>query len=406
MNWTGIILLTGAVTSTLLAQALGSFSRIGLTGFLESLPESRRPRLDPVAHFDDLLYSLEGSSALWSAACLLWAHHSLAPFPAEPLLRILGLLTAYLLLFQMLLVWLGTAFREPIVGRLHRLFPLHLLFFSPINRVRNRFSEEREHDAVSTEDPSEKELEVFFEEGTRDGVLGHEDKDMIVSVIEFGDTLVKEVMTPRVDMVTLDIQDDTETTLSRIRDTKKSRYPVIRGRIDQICGILLSKDVLEHLGCGSPTDLTTLLREAFYVPETMRILELLKQFQRTRQKMAIVVDEFGGVSGLITMEDIVEELVGDIQDEYDSGEAPVINSGSHLLVLGDTDVSTLQEYVEPELPDEEDYQTVAGLIAFHLGKIPNPGDTLNIAGLTFTVLEMDNKRIRKVQIDTDTPSHP
>ncbi|MCP4216070.1 MAG: HlyC/CorC family transporter, partial [bacterium] len=288
--------------------------------------------------------------------------------------------------------------REGVLKALLPLTRVAWAFFYPANLVLSVFlkkiPEENEQD-----DLSEKELEVFFEEGTKEGVLESEDKELIESVIEFGDTLVKEIITPRVDLSYVEIDVELAQLVEIINETKKSRYPVISGRIDNIEGIVLAKDVFNYLN-NDKTDfnIKDILRKPFFIPETMRIFELLKELQKSKQKFAIVSDEFGGVSGVVTMEDIIEEIVGEIHDEYDEDTEYIVKEKDHFIVKGDTDVAELRETFDIKLDEDEDFQTVAGLMSFLLGKIPKPGDKVTIEFHTFTVMDMDKNRVKKVKV--------
>jgi putative hemolysin len=247
------------------------------------------------------------------------------------------------------------------------------------------------------EDLSEEALEVFFEEGTRDGVIEEEDQEMIESVLEFGDILVKEIMTPRVDMEYITLDTTLPDLISFIKEKKKSRYPVIRERIDEVEGIILAKDIFNYW-TKKNFNIKEILRKPYFIPETMRVIDLLKDMQKLNQKFAIVVDEFGGISGVVTMEDIIEEIVGEIKDEYDIDEQPIVKEKDFFIVNGEMDVSEIAEVLNIKIDEDEDYQTVAGLISHKLGKIPNTHDCVTIGAFTFEVLEVDKNRIRKVKI--------
>jgi CBS domain containing-hemolysin-like protein len=247
------------------------------------------------------------------------------------------------------------------------------------------------------EDLSDEQLEVFLEEGAKEGVIEKEDQEMIESVLEFGDTLVKEIMTPRVDMIHVHKDAKLDEIISVIKNKKKSRLPVVGDRIDHVEGIILAKDVFNYWG-QNEFNVQEILRPPFFVPETMRILELLKEMQKTKQKFAIVIDEFGGVCGVISMEDVIEEIVGDIKDEYDDDLDPIVRDRDGLTVQGDLAIYELNEALHIEIDDNEDYQTVAGLISCKLGKIPGPHDKVIVEGYVLEVLEVDKNRIKSVRI--------
>jgi CBS domain containing-hemolysin-like protein len=180
---------------------------------------------------------------------------------------------------------------------------------------------------------------------------------------------------------------------------KHSRIPVYKDRIDNIEGIIMAKDLLEYSEDKNQKDsIEPLMREPYFVPESMKVAELLKELQERKQKMAIVVDEHGGVSGLVTMEDLMEELVGEIQDEYDLDPEPYEKKAPGDYVLqGDTEVEELEDLFDVEL-ENDDYMTVGGLVTHKLGRFPISGEHLEIEGLDFEVLEVDQKRILSIRV--------
>jgi CBS domain containing-hemolysin-like protein len=272
--------------------------------------------------------------------------------------------------------------------------------FYPLNLVFKLLLKESPAEAKEgeEEDLSDEQLEVFLEEGAKEGVIEKEDQEMIESVLEFGDTLAKEIMTPRVNIAHVHLHATLAEIVAVIREKKKSRLPVIADKLDNVEGIILAKDVLDYWGSAAGFDIREILRPPFFIPETMRILELLKEMQRTNQKFAIVSDEFGGVSGVISMEDIIEEIVGDIKDEYDEDLEPIARDRDGWTVRGDTSIYELNESLGIEIDDSADYQTVAGLISCLLGKIPAVGDRVVAEGHAFEVREMDRNRIKTVRV--------
>ncbi len=271
-------------------------------------------------------------------------------------------------------------------------------FFSPANLVFSFFLKKKKTiPEADSDDLSDKELEVFIEEGRKEGVIEKEDTEMIESVLEFGDTLVKEIMTPRVDMIYINSGAKTSDLITTIKKYKKSRYPVISDRVDNVIGIILSKDIFNYWK-KTEIDISNLLRKPFFIPETMRILELLKELQRSSQKFAVVVDEFGGVSGVVTMEDIIEEIVGEIQDEYDEDVEQIVKERDYFLVKGDTEIVEIADLTGINIEEDEDFQTVSGLVSFKLGKIPKKNEKIVIYDHVFQVIEIEKNRILKVKI--------
>lgn len=393
-----LVILVFTVVYYLLEVSFRSISRISLAGFLEGFNKDRIKKFDFVAKYDMVLNALGAFSFFLQLTLFIYSFFLLESVLFDLKYRILILIVTFLFFFHFLLQTISYFKKEAIIKKLIFLYPLPWIFFYPANLIFSLFDKRRSLKKEDDQDDlSEKELEVFIEESTKEGVIEKEDTDMIASIIEFGDTLVKEIMTPRVDMIFVPIDISLNALVQLINDKKKSRYPVISNRVDNIEGIILSKDVFSYLD-KKDFHIRMILRKAFFVPETMRILELLKELQKSKQKFAIVVDEFGGVSGVVTMEDIIEEIVGEIQDEYDEDIKQIIKEKDYFIVNGDTDIVELAETLKIKIDEDEDYQTVGGMISFKLGRIPNKFDKITIENHTLQVIETEKNRIKKVKI--------
>lgn len=385
----------------MLEVSFKSFSRISLAGFLDDLDNPRLKKFDFVENYDMLLYSLAGLSFCLQMCLFIFSFSLLKEWLPGFAERLVLLIVAFLILFNFLLYTFSFSKKERILKSLLPLSRVAWILFYPFHLIFSVFIKKEPEEEMDDDeyDLSEKELEVFFEEGAKEGVLEKEDKEMIESVLEFGDTLVKEIITPRVDMIYVSIDTGLAELVEVINKHKRSRYPVISGRIDNVEGIILSKDVFNYWNHNDHEfHIRKILRKAFFVPETMRILELLKEMQKSKQKFAIVVDEFGGISGVVTMEDIIEEIVGEIHDEYDEDKQQIVEEKDYLVVKGDTDIFELSDRLKVDLEEDEDYQTVAGLMSYKLGKIPDKLDTVIIENYSFEVLEMEKNRVKKVKI--------
>ncbi len=247
------------------------------------------------------------------------------------------------------------------------------------------------------------ELRLIVERGGEQGVLEAEEEQMINAVIELGTRRVHEVMVPRIAMVTLPVSASFEEATDTIIAEGHSRIPVYEETIDQIVGILYAKDLLPFLKQSSPDTaaLRTLLRTPVLVPESMTVDDLLHELQRRKVHLAIVLDEYGGTAGLVTIEDLLEEIVGEIQDEYDVEEPLIVKlSDDEARVDGRSDVDELSELfdISLELEDEAEYDTVGGLIYHRIGGVPKPGDEVKVDGLTLTVESTDGRRVGKVLV--------
>jgi CBS domain containing-hemolysin-like protein len=247
---------------------------------------------------------------------------------------------------------------------------------------------------------SEGEIETFIDEATEEGIIEEQESELLKSVVEFGDTLVREVMTPRVDMVGIRRGATFGELRTVILSEKYSRLPVYRERLDNIEGMVHVKDLIAFSGDKHAAEtIDPIVRPAYFVPESMKVAALLKEFKKRHQKMAVVVDEHGGVAGLVTLEDLLEEIVGEIRDEYDQDEeAKVTQLGpGEYIVSGDANVGDLEEAIGQNLSDA-DMVTASGLITHHLGRMPRRGESFDFQGLRIEILEADAKRVKKLRI--------
>jgi putative hemolysin len=245
------------------------------------------------------------------------------------------------------------------------------------------------------------ELRLIVERGGEQGVLEAEEEQMINAVIELGSRRVHEVMVPRIAMATIQATATFDEAIETIVEHGHSRIPVYDESVDEILGILYAKDLLPFLreSAGPRPDLRTLLRTPVYIPESMTVDDLLHEFQRRKVHLAIVLDEYGGTAGLVTIEDLLEEIVGEIQDEYDVEEPMVVRlSDDEARLDGRASVDDLAELFDTNLglEDEDEYDTVGGLIYHRIGGVPTPGDRVEVDGLTLTVESTDGRRVGKV----------
>jgi putative hemolysin len=260
---------------------------------------------------------------------------------------------------------------------------------------------------------STQELSILVERGGEQGILEAEEEQMIQAVIELGDQRIHEVMVPRIAMVTLPANGTMEDAIDTVIEEGHSRIPVYEETIDEIVGILYAKDLLPFLksSAGERPAIRSLLRTPVFVPESMSVDDLLHEFQRRKIHIAIVLDEYGGTAGLVTIEDLLEEIVGEIQDEYDEEEPLIVRlSDDEARIDGRADVDDLAELFDIDLglEDDDEYDTVGGLIYHRIGGVPKPGDQVMVDGLTLTVETTDGRRVGKVLVvrhrDDDGPT--
>jgi magnesium and cobalt transporter len=232
------------------------------------------------------------------------------------------------------------------------------------------------------------------------GVIGEEEFAMLQRVLETADTQVRDIMVPRSHMVVVAKDQTSEEVLKAITDSNHSRFPVIGDDRDEVVGIVLAKDLLKHFVVNKvPFDLQRFLRPAVFIPESKRLNTLLTEFREGRNHMAIVVDEYGGVSGLATIEDVLEQIVGDIDDELDPEAVSTIQplDGGKFNVMALTRIDEFNEFFNTELSDQ-DYDTVGGLVMHELGRLPRRGEQLDFAGLRFKVLRGDRRRLHTLEV--------
>lgn len=251
---------------------------------------------------------------------------------------------------------------------------------------------------------TEDEIEFIINVGEREGVLENGQREMLQNIFDLGDTNIKEIMTPRRDIVAVNVNDSFDEIMDKVLANEFSRLPVYEEAIDKIIGIMNAKELLVFTRESKENfDLRKMLREPYFIPGSKKIDTMLNEFQKTRNHMAIVLDEYGGVSGLLTLEDVLEVIVGDIYDEYDSEEAAEIevertDEDTYVIdAMMDMD-DFCEEFGIERTGGMEDYDTLAGLIYDLAGKVPDQGDSFELHGYELTVLEISDRKICKVQL--------
>jgi len=246
---------------------------------------------------------------------------------------------------------------------------------------------------------TEEEIMTMVDAGQEVGVIEEDEKAMIYSVFALGDTLAREVMVPRIDIVALDVKTSLEEALDVVIHAGHSRIPTYENSIDNIVGVLYAKDLLQlWRDKREKVALRDVLRTPYFVPESKSVDELLEEMQQRKVHMVIVVDEYGGTAGVVTIEDIVEEIVGEIQDEYDAEEPIFEQSGEGEFIFNARiDLDDVNRLMGTALPTEMD-DTLGGFIYNQLGKVPAPGETVRFDGLVIEVLTVSGRRIRKVRV--------
>jgi putative hemolysin len=283
--------------------------------------------------------------------------------------------------------------------RLNSFTRLVTLLFYPLLSVTAEAPRPLVRPEAGLNDLTDEELRSLVDSTPEEGLLEQEERKMIYSIFRLGNTLAREIMVPRIDVTGLEVQATLDQAVDVLLKTGHSRMPVFEESIDNILGLLYAKDLLPVWREGSQrTSLHQLLRPAYFVPEAKKVDELLGEMQASRIHMAIVVDEYGGVAGLVTLEDIVEEIVGEIQDEYDQAEESPYQEleGGGYIFQGRVDLDDFNEIMGSYLPREE-ADTIGGFIYNRVGRVPSSGENLQIDDLLLTVDQVSGRRIRKVR---------
>ncbi|MCM8786037.1 MAG: hemolysin family protein [Candidatus Omnitrophica bacterium] len=249
---------------------------------------------------------------------------------------------------------------------------------------------------------TEEDVKAMITAGEKEGVIEREEKDMIHSIFELGDKMVKEIMTPRVNIVGVEENTSLEDIVRKISVSGYSRMPVYRENIDKIIGIVYIKDIIAKQTENSWKQLKAkdIIRNAYFVPETKKVIELLRELQMLKLQMAIVIDEYGGTSGLLTMEDLIEEIVGEISDEFKKDEREYLKINiDKYLIKGTMEIEKVEELLRIKIPEEIDVETIAGFVLANLGKFPKKGENFEYENYRFVVQDADEKIIKWVKVE-------
>jgi magnesium and cobalt exporter, CNNM family len=329
---------------------------------------------------------------------------------------------AFVLIFELLLPMLVVRL-DP-----ERVLELLLPSFAPIARavgpvtrwIAGRVATQRRGGPPPTPDEAAAEAneaaKAYIDTAEQEGLIEGEERRLLQSIVDFGDTLVREVMTPRPDIVAIRDEATVGDVRALFREQEYSRFPVYKDSLDNIAGFIFVKDLLTLDSADDARRITGLLRPAVFVPETKRVPELLKQFQRQQTQCAIVVDEYGGTAGLVTIEDLLEEIVGEIRDEYDVESEPIVDEGNGRFVFsGKVDIDEVTQRLGVEI-EREGFETVGGYLLSRVGRVPSVGEHFDIDGLVVDVLDAERRRVNKVRMqknlapseaveDTEAKSH-
>ena len=297
---------------------------------------------------------------------------------------------------------------EKVLSRTYRLlmyFSIIALPFLYIFRLYDGFIRRLAGIAETTPQEQQEEKQEEFltglEQHRTEGVLDEEEQEMIENVLELSSSTADEIMTPRTDIIAVEVNADLQKVLDTINEAGHTRVPVYENNIDNIVGLIYAKDLLPEIG-KNPADfkLRDKMRNAYFVPETKPLRALLHEFQNQKLHIAVVLDEYGGTAGIVTLEDILEELVGEITDEYEETPAEPIKKINQDTIEADARISVddLNDEFELDLPEDEDYETIGGFVFSRLGYIPKTGETFDYENLKFTIASAETRKIKRIQI--------
>jgi putative hemolysin len=410
------LLLVGLSVLATVDMAFGQLSDVGLRRLITEAEE--RKKLRSSAFLKQVLenrprfsFAISATIQIFLVAiAVLVTSISLSWFQRDSFVLI-GLLSGLVLagIFRQLIP-LFTSTRDPegtllfLLPLIRPLLPLMAFAADPFHRMFDR-SRRKEHELDSGEEDEEQDdtddIQALIDVGEAEGILEEEEGELIHSILEFGDTRVNEVMTPRPDIVAV----PADVTVREARDvmieSKYSRLPVYRDQIDNVEGLIYVRDLLNCWAEGNEDGpIAPLVRAVYFIPETKPVAELLEEMQKVNVQLSMVIDEYGGVSGLVTVEDILEEIVGEIEDEDIAGEELndiVQQEDGCYEVLGSTEIGKIERLFDIEI-EADDFTTIAGLVINESGKVPQPGERLAFRGLELEVLEADERRIGRLRL--------
>ncbi len=409
------LLLVGAAVALGLAflcslyeNALQHYSRVRVTAEAQRLGSEQE--IDRVLlHEDEIFFASKiGRGITQMTAVSLLAVRLVEQRP--PAVAVAGWAVGFCLLYLFVNVAgpyvLGRRYADGIVLRGLLPYSRALVVLRPLSALLHRGASKILPSGQVEEDPAEEladEILSAVEEGTREGTLEHTEKRMIEGVIDLREVTAGQIMTPRTEMICIPFDATVADAVERARERGLSRLPVYRGTPDDIVGILYTKDLLPYLGGGDPPSLERLVRRPFLIPQSKLVRELLQEMRARQVHLAIVLDEYGGTAGLVTIEDILEEIVGEIADEHEAetpAEMVKLNANA-ASVEGRTPIDDLNRALDLDLPESEEYETVGGLLFTRLGRVPSSGEHVEVHGVRFTVEDADERRVHRVRVEVE-----
>lgn len=411
-----LLLLVGLSLLATVDMAFGQLSDVGLRRLITEAEE--RAKLRSSAFLKQVLENRPRFSFAISATiqillvviAVLITSISLSEFQQDRfvLFGLLGGLVLAGIFRQIIPLFIST--RDPegtllfLLPVIRPLLPLMAFAADPFHRLFDR-SRRKEQELEDREEDEEQDagddIQAFIDVGEAEGILEEEEGELIQSILEFGDTRVSEVMTPRPDIVAVSAAATVREARDIMVESKYSRLPVYRDQIDNVEGLIYVRDLLQRWAEGNEDGpISPLVRPVYFIPETKPVADLLEEMQKAHEQLSMVIDEYGGVSGLVTVEDILEEIVGEIEDEDIAGEELndiVEQDDGCYEVLGSTEIGKIERLFDMEI-EADDFTTIAGLVINESGKVPQPGEQLTFRGLELEVLEADERRIGRLRV--------
>ncbi len=397
----------GALFFSTLTYALRELSRVRLGEFLEERGQSQW--LEPTTeHANDLIFVTAAGRLLSNVFTVVLVIMALEQWRPGVRYTLAVIVSTIISLFLSVAIPHALARHEgdKIVGVFAPFLDVVWRLMKPVTTLMHLIDDvvrRATGGSVETE-PEEIQQEILsvVEEGEKEGIVDAQERVMIESVIQFRDTTAGQIMTPRPEIIGLDVNSSLIHVKQTIEESGHSRIPVYDGTIDHIVGVLYARDMLQYLGQAAPHfDLRSAMRPKLEVPETKLVRELLRDFRVQKVHIAIVLDEYGGTAGIVTIEDILEELVGDISDEHES-----IEPGLFKRIDEQTAEADARIYIEEfnrlaglNLPEEAGYDTLGGFVSTHLGRIPEAGTTFEYGGARFTVVEAEPQKVNRVRVE-------
>lgn len=408
LEWVAAGLLAAAAVYAVLARALTVFSGAKLEDLIKMHQEGQgklKTRAEVLFKSGEMLArSAHAALDLLAAGFLVVATVATLKARSGTEWQVLGAwLAGWLVFIELVPYFLGEAVAEKVSLWCAGAGRVLLVPFLPFGKFVSWFAgviDRLRGVSAGAAEEIEEEIRAIVAEGRSEGAIERREGEMIESVLRLRDADVAEIMTPRTEMVCIPDTADLEEAIKIAWEAGHSRLPVYEGNRDNIVGIFYAKDVLKYWGGETPPGLRDIIRKPHFIPESRKVSGLLEELKRENVHIAVAIDEYGGTAGLVTIEDILEEIVGEIQDEFDRKAEPTWRRlpGGAVQTDARVRVDDINHGTAMDLPESEDYDTVGGLVISHLGRIPKPGEKLEVNGVRIEVLDADARQVKRLKV--------